>query len=81
MILLKNFPEPISSINSKNFLLTKNSYMKRYGEANKLKEKLNFLENRYKNIEIEIKNDLLINKEKTPQLQYRYKYVESKFKI
>ena len=81
VILLKNFPEPISSINSKNFLLTKNSYMKRYGEANKLKEKLNFLENRYKNIETGIKNDLLINKEKTPQLQFRYKYVESKFKI
>ena len=80
-ILLKKFPEPMSSINSKNFLLTKNAYMKRYGGANKLKEKLNILESKYKNIETGIKNDLLINKEKAPQLQFRYKYVESKFQI
>ena len=71
----------MSSINSKNFLLTKNAYMKRYGGANKLKEKLNILESKYKNIETGIKNDLLINKEKAPQLQFRYKYVESKFQI
>ena len=81
LILLKNFPEPISSINAKDFILTKNSYMKRHGGATKLKEKLNILENKYKNIENGIKNDLFINKEKAPQLKFRYKYVESKFQV
>lgn len=81
LILLKNFPDPLSSINTKDFILRKHSYMKRHGGANKLKQKLNSLENKYKNIENGIKNDLLINKEKAPQLQFRYKYVESKFQV
>jgi hypothetical protein len=60
LILLKNFPEPLSSINTKDFILRKHSYMKRHGGANKLKQKLNSLENKYKNIENGIKNDLLM---------------------
>ena len=81
LILLKNFPEPLSSINSKDFVMRKNSYLKRHGKAIQLKRKLNILESKYKNIESEIKNNELINKEKTPQFQFRYKYVESKFKV
>jgi hypothetical protein len=81
LILLKNMRQPIDSLNSKEFMMRKTSYLKRHGGANKLNKKLNALENKYKTIDNEIKNDILINKEKTPQFQYRYKYVESKFKV
>jgi len=80
-ILLKNFNDPISNFNSKDFLLRKTSYLKRHGQMRKLKNKLNLLENKFKNIDNQIKNDMLINKDKNPQFQFRYKYVESKFKI
>ena len=81
LILLKNMRQPIDSLNSKEFMMRKTSYLKRHGGANKLNKKLNALENKYKTIDNEIKNDILINKEKKPQFQYRYKYVESKFKV
>ena len=80
-ILLKNMRQPIDSLNSKEFILRKTSYLKRHGKANKLNKKLDVLENKFKNIDNEIKNDILINKGKIPQFQFRYKYVESKFKI
>ena len=81
LILLKNMRQPIDSLNSKEFIMRKTSYLKRHRGANKINKKLNVLANKYKTIDNEIKNDILINKEKTPQFQYRYRYVESKFKV
>ena len=81
LILLKNLQTPINSLNSKEFILRKDSYLKRHGGASKLNKKLDNLNNKYKAIDNEIHNDMLINKEKYPQFQYRYRYVESKFKI
>ena len=80
-ILLKNINEPLFGLNSKKFILKKTSYLKRHKKANKLNNELNLLENKYKNIDNKIKNDSLINQEKNPQFQFRYKYVESKFQI
>ena len=81
LILLKNLQTPIDILNSKEFILRKNSYLKRHGGASKLNKKLDKLETKYKAIDNEINNDLLMNKEKVPQFQFRYRYVESKFKI
>ena len=80
-ILLKNFNEPLTSLNSKDFIMRKSMYIKRHSGAKKLSKKLNVLGNRLKNIDNAIKNEDLINKEKIPQFQYRYKYVESKFRV
>ena len=81
LILLKNLQTPIDILNSKEFILRKNSYLKRHVGASKLNKKLDKLEIKYKAIDNEINNDLLMNKEKVPQFQFRYRYVESKFKI
>ena len=81
MILLKNFQEPLNSLNSKDFINIKTSFLKRHGKAMKLNKKLNDLEHKFKTIDNKIKNSMLINKEKTPQFQYRYRYVESKFRV
>ena len=81
LILLKNFDEPLTSLNSKDFIMRKSMYIKRHLGAKKLNKKLNALENRLKNIGNVIKNEEIINKEKIPQFQYRYKYVESKFRV
>ena len=80
-ILLKKFNDPISNLNNKDVLLRKTSYLKRHNQWRKLNNKLNLLENKFKNIDNQIKNDMIINKDKNPQFQFRYKYVESKFKI
>ena len=80
-ILLKNFQEPLTSLNSKDFIMTKTSYLNRHGKAFKLNKKLDNLEHKVKAIENEIKNHIIINKEKTPQFKFRYRYVESKFKL
>ena len=81
LILLKNLQTPIDILNSKEFILRKNSYLKRHVGASKLNKKLDNLNKKYKAIDNEINNDLLMNKEKVPQFQFRYRYVESKFKI
>ena len=47
LILLKNMRQPIDSLNSKEFMMRKTSYLKRHGGANKLNKKLNALENKY----------------------------------
>lgn len=80
-ILLQKFQEPLNSLNTKDFISTKSSFLNRHGKALKLNNKLNKLERNIKTIDNEIKNDIIINKEKTPQFQFRYRYVESKFKI
>ena len=80
-ILLKNFPEPLNSLNRKDFIMTKTSYLNRHGKAFNLNKKLEYLENKVKSIDNKIKNDIIINKEKTPQFKFRYRYVESKFRV
>ena len=59
LILLKNFPDPLSSINTKDFILRKHSYMKRHGGANKLKENIKMINNKlfFTNFEKEFGNE------------------------
>ena len=79
--LQQNFFETRTSKNKKNFEMKKKNFLKRHGEAQGIKRKLNVLEKTMKNIDNEINNDCRINEIKIPQFQYRYKYLESKFNI
>ena len=79
--LQQNFFETMTTKNKKYFEMKKNNFLKRHGEAQGIKRKLNILEKRMKNIDNEIINDCRINEIKIPQFQYRYKYLESKFNI
>ena len=80
-ILFKKFYDPKNSLTSKGFISSKIYYLKRNGTAIELKKKLNRLENKVKTIDNEIENDIITNKEKVPQFQFRYRYIESKFKV
>ena len=80
-ILLKKFPDPKNCLTSKGFISSKTDYLKRHGTAIELNKKLNRLENKVKSIDNEIENDIITNKEKVPQFQFRYRYIESKFKV
>lgn len=77
--LQRNCFETNTRQNRRNFLMKKNNFLKRYGEAKKITKKLNKLEHSMKNIENQIINDCKTNEEKIPQFRYRYKYLQSKF--
>ena len=69
--LQQNFFETRTSKNKKNFEMKKKNFLKRHGEAQGIKRKLNVLEKTMKNIDNEIINDCRINEIKIPQFQYR----------
>jgi hypothetical protein len=79
--LQNNFYQTMTSQNRKNFINKRKYFIKRHGDAQGLKKKLDVIERSIKNIDKEIVNNGLINEEKIPQFQYRYKYLESKFNV
>lgn len=81
LFLQRNYFQTMTSQNRKNFEMKKNNFLKRHGEAQGIKKKLNVLEKTIKNIDKEIVDAYLINEAKIPQFQFRYKYLQSKFNI